>query len=149
MKRETGLFVAVFLLCAAVPLIGAQTKTRSELPPDVVGPQLIAWSEVQKPQPVPQPLPPPNRPEQPDAQPEQPASAPPQAAQPTPQAAQTFTGTIEKSAGTYVLKVSANNAYQLDDQEKAKQYEGKRVKISGALDAKGDILHVASIELLS
>ncbi len=39
--------------------------------------------------------------------------------------------------------------YQLDDQERAKQYEGKQVKIAGTLDATGNSLHITSIELVS
>jgi hypothetical protein len=90
---------------------------------------------VQKPEPVPQPLPPdweglqPTNPQQPDAQ--------------------SFSGTIVKKGIRYILKVSANNVYQLDDQEKAKRYEGKQVKIEGTLDPNGNSLHITSIELLS
>lgn len=116
-------------------------------PSDIPGPQLIAWTEAQKPQPVPQPLPPPDRPvQQPDQRAAQPAN--PQA-QPQPPAVQTFTGTIVKDGSSYILKVSKNNVYQLDDQEKAKRYEGKQVKIEGTLDANGNSLHITSIELLS
>jgi len=90
---------------------------RSHLPSEILGPQLIAWSQLQKPEPVPQPLPPPDRPvQQPDPQtdqrPVQPAN--PQA-QPQPPAAQTFTGTIVKDGSRYILKVSSNKVYQLDD----------------------------------
>jgi hypothetical protein len=70
-------------------------------------------------------------------------------APPQPPAAQTFTGTIVKDGTRYVLKVSSNSVYQLDDQERAKQYEGKQVKIAGTLDAIGNSLHITSIELVS
>jgi len=101
--------------------------------------------------PVPQPLPPPDRPvPTPDQQPE---SGKAQAQAPTePQqtpAAQTFTGTILKDGERYVLKVSGGNTYQLDDQDEAGKYEGKQVKIVGDLDAKGSMLHVVSIQLVS
>ena len=118
------------------------------LPSDILGPQLIAWSQLQKPEPVPQPLPPPDRPvQQPDQQTEQQPANP--QAQPQPPAAQTFTGTIVKDGSSYILKVSSKNVYQLDDQEKAQRYEGKEVKIEGTLDANGNSLHITSIELLS
>jgi hypothetical protein len=148
MKRETSLLAAWLFLPGFVSLMIAQgvpSQPSPVLPSDVLGPQLIAWSQLQKPQPVPQPLPPPERPSQ-TAQQAQPANPP---AQPQPPAAQTFTGTIVKDGSRYVLKVSSNSAYQLDDQEKAKQYEGKQVKISGTPDANGSSLHIISIELVS
>lgn len=122
----------------------------------VLGPQLIAWSEMQKPQPVPQqpqPIP------APDTKASQPSPAPeskpePKAQQQTePDAqqstAQSISGTIVKVGGKYVLETPDNLAYQLDDQEKASQYEGKHVKISGTLDRITGILHVKTVELLS
>jgi hypothetical protein len=120
-----------------------------KLPANVIGPQLIAWSDLQKPQPTPQPLPPPERADQ--SQPanqsqEDRSQAQPQTEQPS---AQAFTGTIVKDRGKYSLKVSDAVAYQIDDQEKAKTYEGKQVKVSGILDAKTNLLHVNSIELIS
>ena len=154
MKRETRLLAALVFVLGAVPLICAQ-NLRSQpspvLPSDILGPQLIAWSQLQKPQPVPPPLPPPlpppDRPVQkPDQQTAQPAN--PQA-QPQPPAAQTFTGTIIKDGSRYILKLSSKNVYQLDDQEKAQRYEGKQVKIEGTLDASGNSLHITSIQLLS
>jgi Protein of unknown function (DUF5818) len=149
MKRETCLLTTLVLGTAMV--MCAQDSRSPGLPPDILGPQLIAWSQLQKPEPVPQPLPPPDRPvQQPDQQtdqrPTQPAN--PQA-QPQPPAAQTFTGTILKDGSRYILKVSSKNVYQLDDQEKAKRYEGKQVKIEGTLDATGNSVHITSIELLS
>lgn len=47
------------------------------------------------------------------------------------------------------MKVSDKASYQIDDQEKAKLFEGKQVRIGGSLDAKSNMLHVSSIELLS
>ena len=120
----------------------------------VLGPRLIAWSELQKPQPVPrqpQPVPPPDT--RPGNEPSE--QNPPRDTQRSPQpqtsesAAQTVTGSIVKVAGKYMLETEDNIAYQLDDQEKAKQYEGKRVKVTGALDRTTGIFHVANIELLS
>lgn len=149
MKRETsllGILVLVFLL-TTLPLMFAQDpqiQRSPALPSDLLGPQLIAWSQLQKPQPVPQPLPPPDRPiQQPDLQP--PNSA---AKQERPDAS-AFEGTITKDGARYVLKVSSHTAYQLDDQGRAKQYEGKQVKIAGTLDAEGKSLHITGIELVS
>src|SRR5580698_8356715 len=148
-RRETSSLTTLVFLLATFPLTFAQdpqTQPSPALPADILGPQLIAWSQLQKPQPVPQPLPPPDRPVQPQAQ--QPAS-PPAAQQEQQPVAPTFMGTIIKDGTKYVLKASGNSLYQLDDQDKAKQYEGKQVKIVGSLDADGKILHITSIELMS
>jgi hypothetical protein len=149
MKRETRLLAALLFLPGFVSLMiaqGVQSQPSPVLPSDILGPQLIAWSQLQKPQPVPQPLLPPERPISQAAQQVQPANP---SAQPQPPAAQAFTGTIVKDGSRYVLKVSNNTAYQLDDQEKAKQYEGKQVKISGTPNANGSSLHIIGIELVS
>jgi hypothetical protein len=149
MKRETRLLAALFFLLGPVFLVfvqDGQSQRDPVLPSDILGPQLIAWSQLQKPQPMPQPLPPPDRPiQQPDQQ-GQPANPPAQQQQ---LGAQTFTGTIVKDGSRYALKVSSNRAYQLDDQQKAEEYEGKRVKIAGILDANSSSLHIISIELVS
>ncbi len=154
MKRETRLAARLVFIFGTVSLMCAQdlrSQPSPALPSGILGPQLIAWSELQKPEPVPQPLPPPDRPiQQPDQQPDRQAAQPenPQA-QPQQPAVQTFIGTIIKDGSTYILKVSSDNVYQLDDREKAKQYEGKQVKIEGTLGANGRSLHITSIELLS
>ena len=154
MKRPTWFFAALVFLTASLPLgfgQGSPSQPSAALPSDVLGPQLIAWSQLQKPQPIPQPVVLPNRPAQqseahPDSQPPQAANPP---AQPQSPAAQVFTGTILKDGLRYVLKVSSNTVYQLDDQEHARQYEGKQVKVAGTLDATGNRLHITSIELVS
>jgi outer membrane biosynthesis protein TonB len=131
----------------------------------VPGSYLIAWSGMQTPQPVPQPSPRP-MPPTPDPQPEtepskHPAPAPSQPSEPgqaessqaqiqTPEpAAQTFTGTISKEGDSYVLKVSDTSSYKLDDQDKAKQYEGQRVRVIGSLDTSSNLIHVQKIEPVS
>lgn len=151
MKRETSLFAALIFLAASLPLTFAQDRQSQPnpgLPSDILGPQLIAWSQLQKPQPVPQPLLLPNRPVHYSDQ-GQPAPSADPPAQTQPPAAQIFTGTIVKDGMRYVLKVSSNSVYQLDDQERARQYEGKQVKIAGTLDVTGNSLHITSIELVS
>jgi hypothetical protein len=60
---------------------------------------------------------------------------------------QTFNGKISKSGGKYVLKDTATQTtYTLDDQDRAKQYEGKTVKVTGSLDSSSNTIRVASIE---
>ena len=66
------------------------------------------------------------------------------------QKAQTFTGKIAQSNGGYVLSDEANKvSYKLDDQDKAKQFEGKNVKVTGTLDASSNTIHVADIQAAS
>jgi uncharacterized protein YdeI (BOF family) len=63
------------------------------------------------------------------------------------QATKVFTGKISKDGDRLVLKDAATNmTYQLDDQAKAKKYEGKDVKVNGSLDANSNTIHVDSIE---
>lgn len=151
MKRETSLLSALAFLLVSAPLMvtqNPQSQPSPALPSDILGPQLIAWSQTQTPQPVPQPLPRRSVP-QPDQQPEGANPSADPSAQPRQPTLQRFTGTIVKTDGVYVLKVSSTNEYQLDDQEKAKQYEGKQVTVRSTLDAKGSSLHVINIELVS
>jgi len=59
----------------------------------------------------------------------------------------TFVGKISKSGQKLVLEDATMNAsYQLDDQKKAKQYEGKNVRVTGTLDAQNNLIHVQAIE---
>jgi Protein of unknown function (DUF5818) len=147
------------LLISLVLILSPSTLAQDEplqptpvVPGSILGTQLIVWSQAQKPQPVPQPLPPP------DSVPQPPTQSPTQSqtdaqtqtsedqAQP---ATQTFTGMIAKVEGKYVLKISVEKLYQIDDQEKAKRFEGRKVTIVGTLDASGSTVHVSSIEALS
>jgi hypothetical protein len=127
----------------------AQRKPSPVPPSEILGPQLIAWSQVQKPQPVPAPLPPPDRPVQSEQQPGQSASQTAQEPSQSQTAAQTLIGTIVKDGRRFILKVSGSNTYDLDDQDRAQRYEGKQVKVVGTLSAPGNSFHVVSIELMS
>jgi hypothetical protein len=63
------------------------------------------------------------------------------------QDAKPFNGTIMKEKGKLVLKdTAANVSYQLDDQKKAKEFEGKQVKVTGKLDLDTNLIHIDSIE---
>jgi len=88
----------------------------------------------------PQPQPQPNE-AQPQPQPDQ--------AQPQPgqnQASATFTGTVVKNGEQYMLRDSTGQIYGLDDSDKAKQFEGKTVKVTGQLDAQAKVIHVQDIQ---
>jgi Protein of unknown function (DUF5818) len=60
---------------------------------------------------------------------------------------QTFTGTITKTGGDFVLSDSANKiSYTLDDAEKASRFEGKKVKVTGTVDMASNMIHVETIQ---
>ena len=60
----------------------------------------------------------------------------------------TFTGKVMKSGENLVLKDSASKStYKLDDQDRAKSFEGKNVKVTGTLDAATSTIRVANIEV--
>lgn len=89
--------------------------------------------------------------QQPDAQsPNNPPSQtqPPDQTQPSGNAqapaddSQTFSGTIAKSGEKYVLQDASGKTYDVDHQEALKQYEGKKVRIKGTLDADGKTIHI-------
>jgi hypothetical protein len=62
------------------------------------------------------------------------------------QSARSFEGKIQKSGDKLVLQDSASQtSYQLDDQDKAKQFEGKNVKVMGTVDSASNTLHVIDI----
>jgi uncharacterized protein YdeI (BOF family) len=82
--------------------------------------------------------------QQPRRAPDQSGQAPDSQAQSQPQpGVQVFTGMIVKSGDKYVLQDSASNTtYDIDHQDEVKQYEGKKVRVHGTLDANGKMIHV-------
>jgi hypothetical protein len=121
---------------------------------------LVAWTTMQTPQPPEQnPLPSRPSPEpQPNVQvPENPpdsstAPATQESKQPNDEAqsaAQTFTGTVSKREDTYVLNVEGSESYKLDDQDRARQFDGQKVKVFGIIDQGSAVLHVQTISPLS
>jgi len=61
------------------------------------------------------------------------------------EAAKTFTGQIAVMDGKYVL-VSGSDTFQLDNQEKAKAFDGQNVKVTGTLDAATKTIRVVDIQ---
>ena len=62
------------------------------------------------------------------------------------QSARSFEGKIMKSGDKLVLQESSTQtAYQLDDQSKAKQFQGKDVTVTATLDSSTNTLHVVDI----
>jgi hypothetical protein len=65
------------------------------------------------------------------------------------QKSQTFVGKIVKAAnGQYALLMDeqSGRGVYLDNQEKAKEFEGKNVKVTGVLEAAKNLVHVTNIE---
>src|SRR5437870_12778802 len=164
MKRQVCT-VSLFVLLAFSAVVAQQDGPKDDNPlpeAQVLGPQLIAWSEMQEPKPLqqspsqaptPEPRPetaPPQQPT-PSTQPEQKPTQPPSASQSPGQdqhaqpAAQTFTRTISKEDDTYVLKVPDTSPYKLDDQHQAKQYEGQPLRIVGLLESRSHLIRAQKI----
>ena len=62
------------------------------------------------------------------------------------QSARSFEGRITKSGGQFVLEDrAAPTSYNLDDQDKARKYLGKQVKVMATMDARSNLLHVIDI----
>ncbi len=81
------------------------------------------------------------------SQQQQEPAATPMAAPQASASSQTFAGKIAKAGSKFVLKDSATKAtYALDDQDKAKQFDGQSVKVTGKLDEQTHTIQVASIE---
>src|SRR5919109_1572922 len=139
----------LFAFSAGIAQQGRPSEDESPLPDgQVLGSQLIAWSEMQEPQPLQQS---PSQTPTPEQKPSQPPSASqsPDRDQQVQPAAQSFTGTISKEGDTYVPKVSDTSSYKLDDQDKAKQYEGQRVRVFGSLESSSNLIRVQRIEPIS
>jgi hypothetical protein len=68
-----------------------------------------------------------------------------QAAASQAQSLEAFSGTIVKVGNKYVLKTETAT-YQFEDQERAKQFEGKQVKVSGSVEKAMRTLHIAEIQ---
>lgn len=79
-------------------------------------------------------------------------NAPQQAPQQTQQKSNTFTGKIMKlQNGKYALVTGQTaqgqlSGHFLDDQDAAKKYEGKEVKVTGTLDMASNTIHVTNIK---
>ena len=62
------------------------------------------------------------------------------------QSARSFEGRIAKAGDQYVLEdKAAQTSYKLDDQQKAKNYLGKNVKVMATMDSRSHILRVIDI----
>lgn len=76
-------------------------------------------------------------------------AAPPQQESQQQPKTETFVGQVVKARnGQYALltDAQARKAFYLDDQEKAKQFEGMTVKVTGILEVAKSLIHVSDIQ---
>jgi Protein of unknown function (DUF5818) len=105
--------------------------------------ELIAWSQLQTPQPAPQPLPPKDKqipqPEQPqDQQP-----TPPDSTQQQP--IRSYTGIVLKDANQYLLVLADRAMYRLLASDDLREYENRKVTVSGAVSPDAQLIKVQKI----
>ena len=146
MERGTHSLLGLALFLTIAPWAFTQDGRAQPCPdvtPGTLGCELVAWSHLQEPVPLPEPETKPAPP--PDQQPGQSPNS-----QTQPQASkQSITGIIVRQGQKYVLKAGDNTTYQLDDQDRASRYQDKEVRVVGKLDADSNTLHIESIELAS
>lgn len=140
MGRMTTLIA--FLLVLAPGAFPQQSTLQS--PEDAyTSRDLIAWSQLQKPQPAPQPLPARNpsvpQPEQPQDQQAKLPADPHNQQEP----AQSYAGEIIKNGSGFVLQMQDSATYQLEADEVLEVYENQRVRVVGNVRP-----HVRSIRVL-
>jgi Protein of unknown function (DUF5818) len=141
MGRMTTLIT--FVLLPIVPAAFSQQPTLPTPEDAYTSRDLIAWSQLQKPQPTPQPLPPRNttvpQPEQPQ---DQQAKLPgdPQSQQ---EPAQSYAGEIIRNGNRFVLQMQDSTTYQLEADDVLEVYQNHIVKVVGNVRP-----HVKSIRVL-
>jgi hypothetical protein len=148
---------SIIICTVAIVFSGALALAQQQPPSQgrLLSSDLVLWSYMQEPQAPEQSQP--RRPPTPDPTPETSPAANPIPSQPGQAAgskgrvpsAQTFTGIIDKESDSFMLKVSEGTSYKLDNQQEVQQYEGKRVRVTGTLDASINLIHVDKIEPLS
>ena len=134
------------VVAAALPVVAGRAFAKAS--PSWQEPQKPAKPDKQLPDPNAQP---PNPAQQngqkPDQQQGEQGQQPPQAG--APQQSQSFSGKIVSENGQFMLKDAGMKAsYKLDDQEKAKQFNGKQVMVTGTLDTASNTIHVTDIQFV-
>jgi Protein of unknown function (DUF5818) len=140
MRRAANALAFLAFWLVTTPFSFSQNKLNEQPCPDcaeeALGCELIAWSQLNEPAPLPDATSPSTLPEE-------------SANEFRSQFPQTFTGVIFQNEGRYCLRVNAGLALMLDDQRTAQRHEGERVKIKGRLDAGGTTLRVQAISPIS
>jgi hypothetical protein len=151
MKRGacTLLGLALFLLVSSWAFSqDASPQPCPDVKPDTLGCEPVAWSQLQEPVPLPEPgTTEPGSASAPSPDQQSARSTGSQVQPDTPK--QSIKGIIVREGEKFVLKAGDNTTYQLDDQNKARQYQDKEVNVVGVLDADSNTLHIETIELAS
>jgi len=144
MDRTAHILLGLALFLTVGPWGFAQGGGAQPCPnvmPGALGCELVAWSHLQEPIPLPG--------SETKPAPDQQSGRSP-SSQTQPQASrQKITGIIVRQGEKYVLKAGDNTTYQLDDQERARRYQDKQVMVVGRLDPESHTFHIESIELTS
>jgi hypothetical protein len=130
MKRKMNTLIGMVFCLFSMPLALSQDGSPQPCPGIISGPlgcELVAWSHLQEPVPLPEPD-----------------------TEPAPQSSrQSIMGFIVRQGEKFVLKDGRNAIYKLDDQSRVRSYQDKRVKVLGRLDSDGSTFHVEGIESVS
>src|ERR1700722_16211372 len=143
MRQATNPLIGLALFLAVATVAFSQDGAPQPCP-DVTGTlgcQLVAWSHLQEPVPLPESKPAPPADQQPGHSPD--SQTEPQSSK------QSITGIIVREGKKYVLKAGNNTTYQLDDQEKARHYQDQQVIVVGRLNTETNTVHVEGIHLTS
>lgn len=143
MIRKACIFAGTLLVLT--PFLAGQDQqiqSSRRFPADDLAPgQLIAWTWMQRPQPMPQ-------------VPSQTDNIPPtQSTYSSGNSQQrdtkpTFIGKIETQGNQLVFRTTDGAAYALDGREYAKEYEARNVRVSGLLNPIDNSIRIIKIELL-
>jgi Protein of unknown function (DUF5818) len=144
MRRALSL--ATLVLCLAlIHMARAQNSQKPKRPNPENGTELIAWTQLQEPRPMPSAdgLTVPGR--QTDGITSLVGTTNDFSIQPV----QSFSGAVISADGEYLLKVADGINYYLDDQELGKKFEGKDVQVTGNLVPGSDLIKVQEIKAAS
>jgi hypothetical protein len=143
MDRTTTLLILGLVL---FPVGAIAQQSSSQTPEDAyTSRELVAWSQLQNPQPTPQPLPPKDnqipQPEPPDQQPTFRADPNQE------QTIRSYTGIVAfKDANQYLLVLANRTAYRLLASDDLRQYENQKVTVSGTVGLDAQLIQVQRID---
>lgn len=147
MGRMTMLFWFCLLLFAPAAF---PQQSNLQTPEDAyTSRDLIAWSQLQNPQPTPQPLPPQEAPIPQPGQPQDQQARLPADPHNQQEPAQSYTGEIVKDGNRHLLKAENGTTYQLDTDHDLQAYENQTVRVAGNLDPGAKSIQVQKIDLFS
>lgn len=142
MDRTTTLLILGLMLFP----VGVMAQQSSPQTPEdaYTSRELVAWSQLQNPQPTPQPLPPRDnqipQPEPQDQQPTFPADPNQE------QTIRSYTGIVFKDANQYLLVLTNRATYRLLASDDLRQYENRKVIVLGTAGPDAQLIQVQRID---